>query len=95
MSRDRDSPDNVHRCHWPECRRAIAPKLWGCRQHWFALPKEIRDRIWRAYRPGQEVTKDPSPAYREAARAAREFARAKNLEAGQGGKHPYYAGELF
>lgn len=46
----------------------MPPALWGCREHWFRLPKPLRDEIWRAYRPGQEVTKDPSRAYLEAAR---------------------------
>lgn len=94
-ARDRNPPDSKHHCHWPDCKRVVPPKLWGCKPHWFALPKEIRDRIWRAYRPGQEITKNPSPAYREAARAAREFAKAKNLEAGANGKHPFYQGDLF
>ena len=31
-------------------------------------PKHLRDRIWATYRPGQEITKTPSPAYLEAAR---------------------------
>lgn len=43
--------------------------MWGCRPHWFTLPKPLRDRIWATYRPGQEVTKTPSPAYLEAAHA--------------------------
>lgn len=47
--------------------------MWGCSRHWFALPKGIRDRIWRAYRPGQEDTKTPSETYVEAARAAQEW----------------------
>ena len=42
--------------------------MWGCKPHWFALPKPLRDRIWTAYKPGQEITKTPSPAYLAAAR---------------------------
>jgi hypothetical protein len=41
--------------------------MWGCRKHWFTLPKALRDRIWATYRPGQEVTKDPSELYMAAA----------------------------
>lgn len=37
--------------------------MWGCRQHWFRLPKRLRDAIWATYVPGQEVRKDPSPEY--------------------------------
>ena len=29
------------------------------------LPKWLRDEVWRTYRPGQEITKDPSREYVE------------------------------
>ena len=58
-----------HKCHWPNCERDVPPSMWGCKQHWFALPKYLRDRIWATYRPGQEITKTPSREYLEAARA--------------------------
>ena len=64
-----------HLCHWPGCGRVVPPKLWGCRYHWMQLPKRIRDRIWNAYVPGQEVTKTPSREYLVAARAAQEWIR--------------------
>lgn len=65
----------THRCHWPGCQRRVPPKMWGCRPHWFALPKVIRDEIWATYRPGQEHDKMPSRAYLEAARKAEDYAR--------------------
>lgn len=37
--------------------------MFACKPHWFALPKKIRDAVWREYRPGQELTKDPSLRY--------------------------------
>jgi hypothetical protein len=37
--------------------------MWGCSAHWFALPKVLRDQIWKEYRPGQELTKTPSDRY--------------------------------
>ena len=49
--------------------------MWGCRTHWFALPREIRTVIWANYRPGQEVRKDPSSQYLEAAKIANDWAR--------------------
>lgn len=67
----------THRCHWPGCERRVKPALWGCREHWFALPPAIRTAIWRAYEPGQEVSKRPSRAYLEAARAAQEWIAAQ------------------
>lgn len=47
--------------------------MWGCRKHWYMLPKPIRDEIWRTFQPGQEDRKDPSPAYVRAARAAQDW----------------------
>lgn len=58
----------VHTCHWPECGRAVPPKMWGCKEHWFRLPKYLRDKIWATYKPGQEITKTPSPKYIAAAK---------------------------
>ena len=63
----------THTCHAPGCRTAVPPKMFACRPHWFALPRQLRDAIWATYRPGQEVTKDPSPAYLEAAAAAARY----------------------
>lgn len=58
----------THRCHWPGCNAAVPPAMWGCKSHWFKLPKALRDRIWSTYRPGQEITKTPSPDYLAAAK---------------------------
>lgn len=58
----------THLCHWPTRKRAVPPKMWGCKQHWFMLPKRLRDRIWATYVPGQEITKTPSAEYLEAAK---------------------------
>lgn len=62
-----------HHCHWPGCQKQVVPAMWGCSFHWFKLPKEIRDMIWIAYRPGQEVDMKPSPAYMAAADAAQQW----------------------
>lgn len=62
-----------HICHWPGCTRSVKPAFWGCREHWYMLPPLIRAKIWATYRPGQEVSKTPSPAYLEAARAAEQW----------------------
>ena len=53
----------AHRCHWPGgCARSVAPAFWACRDHWRALPHEIRFAIAAAYRPGQEL-EEPSIQY--------------------------------
>lgn len=56
-----------HHCHWPGCSTQCPPAMWGCKKHWFMLPKYLRDRIWATYRPGQEVNLTPSVQYLEAA----------------------------
>ncbi len=62
-----------HLCHWSGCKTEVPPKLWGCREHWFKLPIQIRDAILREYRPGQEVTKTPSVRYLIIAALAQEW----------------------
>ena len=47
------------------------PPIWLlCRHHWFQVPRRLRDAVWEAYRPGQEITKDPSPEWLKAANEA-------------------------
>lgn len=53
----------VHNCHWPCCSKQVPPAMWGCKQHWFMLPREFRIRIWAHYRPGQEIDFQPNQAY--------------------------------
>lgn len=59
-----------HTCHARGCDRAVPPKMFMCKGHWLSLPEPMRDAIWAAYRPGQEVTKTPSREYLTVARAA-------------------------
>lgn len=65
---------SIHLCHWPGCQVEVPPRLWGCKTHWYTLPPEIRRKIWREYRPGQEITKTPSLAYIAVAKEAHEWA---------------------
>lgn len=69
-----------HTCHWPGCQTPVPPAMWGCRKHWFTLPKALRDAIWRTYSVGQEERGDPSAAYLEAARAVQEWIKDHLLE---------------
>jgi hypothetical protein len=62
------------------------------------LPKGMRDRIWAAYVPGQEITKTPSAAYLAVAREAEQFARSSRCESGATGSaraEPPPQGALF
>lgn len=70
----RDQPgDGKHTCHWPGCKLVVRPSMWGCKTHWYALPIELRNKIWFAYRPGQEIDKKPSAAYLAAAKEVQEW----------------------
>jgi len=69
-----------HTCHWPGCDRQVPPAMWGCKQHWYELPKDLRDRIWRTFRPGQEVNGSPSREYLEAAREVQAWIAAQQPE---------------
>lgn len=68
-----------HRCHAPRCDIEVPPRMFACRGHWFALPKPLRDRIWATYEEGQEIRKDPSPEYMEAAQAAVDWLAAREM----------------
>lgn len=75
-----------HLCHWPGCTKEVPPAMWGCKPHWFTLPKKLRDLIWATYVPGQEITKTPSEDYIAAAQQVQvwckawDFAKAKMVE---------------
>lgn len=56
--------------------------MWGCSKHWFMLPREIRTKIWAAYRIGQEEgLATVTDSYIEAAREAERYIRQNGLEA--------------
>lgn len=68
-----------HTCHARHCTTAVPPKMFMCKQHWYMLPKDMRDKVWALYRPGQEVTKDPSMAYLNHAMACVNFVADKEF----------------
>ena len=53
----------THTCHATGCNRAVPPKYLMCGKHWAMVPKSQQLEIWRHYRPGQEIDKNPSAAY--------------------------------
>jgi hypothetical protein len=72
-ARIREGVTGKHKCHWPGCEKLVVPAQWGCTQHWYTLPRDIRHKIWHAYRVSQEDDKVASAEYIEAAREAREW----------------------
>lgn len=71
----------THTCHWRGCNVPVPPRMWGCKTHWFRLPKFLRDRIWATYVPWQEIRKDPSQDYLDAADAVDAWIREYGKEA--------------
>lgn len=69
----------AHSCHWPGCPVQVKPALWGCSNHWYMLPQDLRSLIWGEYRAGQEETMTPSAGYVEAAEIVQEWIRGFEL----------------
>ncbi len=69
-----------HHCHAKGCTVPVPPKMFMCRRHWYTLPKSMRDAIWAAYRPGQEVDKNPTVGYMEIAEACIDFVALKETK---------------
>jgi len=59
-----------HLCHAHGCQKPVPPSMLFCRPHWFKLRAITRNAIWREYRPGQEVDKNPSRRYMAVQRLA-------------------------
>lgn len=59
-----------HTCHATGCEVNVPPAMLMCKRHWYMVPRPLRDRVWRLYRPGQEIDKRPTREYLEAAEAA-------------------------
>jgi len=59
-----------HRCHAQGCTVAVPPRLLMCRRHWRMVPAPLARAVWATYVPGQEIRKDPTITYLEAAQAA-------------------------
>lgn len=67
------SQTREHTCHWTGCERQCPPAAWGCRTHWYKLPKHLRSLIWATYEIGQEVSMTPSEDYIRAAHQVQEY----------------------
>lgn len=62
-----------HLCHAVDCNERIPPARLMCPRHWYLVPHPLRKQVWKTYRPGQEIDKNPSWAYLQAAHAAINF----------------------
>jgi hypothetical protein len=60
----------THTCHARGCTREVDPSLLMCLSHWKRVPKPLQHDVWRHYRKGQELDRNPSREYLAAANAA-------------------------
>lgn len=73
--------DTTHFCHARYCGKPVRPDLFMCYTHWTLVPADLRRLIWRHYRKGQEVDKNPSAEYLDVARKAQDAVQQKEFEA--------------
>jgi hypothetical protein len=60
----------THLCHAEGCSTPVPPKMLMCLPHWRMVPKPLKDAVWDAYIPGQEIRKDPTAKYLDVAQSA-------------------------
>jgi hypothetical protein len=67
----------MHNCHADNCKRFVPSNLFMCGQHWKKVSQKTQQLIWKTYRTGQEIDKNPSKEWLEASRLARAEVSAK------------------
>lgn len=55
----------------------VPPKLLMCAKHWKMVPFPLQQLVWKHYRRGQEIDKNPSAQYLEVMRKAIEAVAAE------------------
>lgn len=65
---------NGHACPKPGCPAVVPVHMLACRPHWYAIPRPLRDAIWRAWRSGAGAG---SAAHRAAITAAIDWLEAQ------------------
>lgn len=43
--------ENTHYCKAPGCKQKVDNCFLMCHKHWYMVPREIRNEIWRTYQP--------------------------------------------
>lgn len=62
-----------HHCHARGCKKKCPPKALMCAMHWAMVAPVLQADVWRTYRPGQEIKKNPSNEWMQAADAAIDY----------------------
>lgn len=83
MEKQTDRPDTpppnpwpAHLCRWPGCSSVVPRATFMCGKHWAALPISLRTAVSKTWKGAPRGAEASSPAYREAARLAIEYAEA-------------------
>lgn len=50
--------NGTHQCPHPKCSTIISNRFAFCRAHWYRVPRELRDQIWKSYLDGNAGTRD-------------------------------------
>ncbi len=69
-----------HLCHAKNCTVPVPPHLLMCFKHWTMVPRNLQKLVWRHYRPGQEIEKNPTREYLQAMEFAIEAVALKEAE---------------
>jgi hypothetical protein len=56
-----------HECPVKGCPQRVSPSMLMCRQHWYMVPKPLREAVYAAWQDGAGAG---SPAHRAAMKAA-------------------------
>ena len=60
----------THTCHAVGCKVPVAPKFLMCHRHWKLVPYKLQNDVWHHYQHGQEISKQASAGYLNAADVA-------------------------
>lgn len=74
-----DAVTTPHTCHAIGCERIVKERIFMCYWHWSRLPVTLKRRIWATYREGQEIDKNPSLEWLDAAHACRTWLQERGL----------------
>lgn len=70
----------IHNCHAHNCKTEVPPKMFMCLKHWRMIPKELQALVWKHYRTGQEIDKNPTSQYLEVTDQIEWFVRGREYE---------------
>jgi len=65
----------VTTCWANGCERQIDDQYLMCSRHWRLVPQEVRNRVWRHFREGQDATTASQEYFEAAADAIESVAR--------------------